>query len=127
MAGSRRWTERKTFGLAGNDALDALVAETGVNLRFHHAMSSKAYLCEFPVPGRRLETAAQGGGATGMLAAAGRGETGISNWVGCSAGMSPRLRTTQNLADKVGRAPSHCGRRQADFRKGVAIQQRGLR
>src|SRR6201997_104424 len=32
------------FGLAGNDALDALVAETAVNLRFHHAMSSKAKL-----------------------------------------------------------------------------------
>jgi hypothetical protein len=50
-----------------------------------------------------------------------------SNWVGCSTGMSPRLRPAQNLVDKVGRAPSHCGRRQADFRKGVAIQQRGLR
>src|SRR4249919_1724997 len=32
------------FGLAGNPALDALVAETAVNLRFHHAMSSKAKL-----------------------------------------------------------------------------------
>jgi hypothetical protein len=32
------------FGLAGNAALDALVAETAVNLRFHHAMSSKAKL-----------------------------------------------------------------------------------
>jgi len=32
------------FGLAGNTALDALVAETAVNLRFHHAMSSKAKL-----------------------------------------------------------------------------------
>lgn len=30
------------FGLAGNAALDALVAEAAVNLRFHHAMSSKA-------------------------------------------------------------------------------------
>src|SRR4051794_37299869 len=28
------------FGLAGNDALDALVAETAVNLHFHHAISS---------------------------------------------------------------------------------------
>src|SRR6201993_4518676 len=35
------------FGLAGNDALDALVAETAVNLRFHHAMSSKAKLRTF--------------------------------------------------------------------------------
>jgi hypothetical protein len=32
------------FGLAGNAALDALVASTAVNLRFHHAMSSKAKL-----------------------------------------------------------------------------------
>jgi hypothetical protein len=32
------------FGLAGNAALDALVAETAVNLRFHHAMSSKPKL-----------------------------------------------------------------------------------
>jgi hypothetical protein len=32
------------FGLAGNAALDALVAQTAVNLRFHHAMSSKAKL-----------------------------------------------------------------------------------
>ena len=32
------------LGLAGNAALDALVAETAVNLRFHHAMSSKAKL-----------------------------------------------------------------------------------
>lgn len=32
------------FGLAGNPVLDALVAETAVNLRFHHAMSSKAKL-----------------------------------------------------------------------------------
>src|ERR1700745_3456863 len=35
------------FGLAGNDALDALVAETAVNLRFHHAMSSKPKLRTF--------------------------------------------------------------------------------
>ena len=32
------------FGLAGNAALDALGAQTAVNLRFHHAMSSKAKL-----------------------------------------------------------------------------------
>ena len=32
------------FGLAGNAALDALAAETAVNLRFYHAMSSKAKL-----------------------------------------------------------------------------------
>ena len=32
------------FGLAGNAALDALVAEAADNLRFHHAMSSKAKL-----------------------------------------------------------------------------------
>ena len=36
------------FGLAGNAALDALVAETAVNLRFHHAMSSKAKLRTYP-------------------------------------------------------------------------------
>jgi hypothetical protein len=35
------------FGLAGNAALDALVAETALNLRFHHAMSSKAKLRTF--------------------------------------------------------------------------------
>src|SRR6201982_2758464 len=35
------------FGLAGNDALDALVAETAVNLRFHHAISGKAKLRTF--------------------------------------------------------------------------------
>jgi hypothetical protein len=32
------------FGLAGNTALDALVAETADNLRFHHAASSRAKL-----------------------------------------------------------------------------------
>jgi hypothetical protein len=32
------------FGLAGNSALDALVAETATNLRFHHALSSKPKL-----------------------------------------------------------------------------------
>jgi hypothetical protein len=35
------------FGLAGNAALDAIVAEVAVNLRFHHAMSSKAKLRTF--------------------------------------------------------------------------------
>ena len=35
------------FGLAGNAALDALVAETATNLRFHHAMSSKTKLRTF--------------------------------------------------------------------------------
>jgi hypothetical protein len=32
------------FGLAGNAALDALVAESAINLRLHHAMSSEAKL-----------------------------------------------------------------------------------
>jgi hypothetical protein len=35
------------FGLAGNAALDALVAEAADNLRFHHAMSSQAKLRTF--------------------------------------------------------------------------------
>ena len=35
------------FGLAGNAALDALVAEAADNLRFHHATSSKAKLRTF--------------------------------------------------------------------------------
>jgi len=35
------------FGLAGNAVLDALVAETADNLRFHHAMNSKAKLRTF--------------------------------------------------------------------------------
>jgi hypothetical protein len=35
------------FGLAGNAALDALMAETAAYLRFHHAMSSKAKLRSF--------------------------------------------------------------------------------
>jgi hypothetical protein len=35
------------FGLAGNSALDALVAEAADNLRFHHAMSSKSKLRTF--------------------------------------------------------------------------------
>src|SRR3979411_2164780 len=43
------------FGLAGNAALDALVAETADYLRLHHAISSKAtaQLCELHVPGRQ--------------------------------------------------------------------------
>jgi Transposase DDE domain group 1 len=55
------------FGLAGNAALDALVAEAADNLRFHHAMSSKAksaHLCELHVQGQQLEAAAQSGGST---------------------------------------------------------------
>ena len=51
------------FGLAGTAALGALVAETALNLRFHHAMSSEpkhAHLCELRLPGRQLEAAAQG-------------------------------------------------------------------
>ena len=39
------------FGLAGNAALDALVAETAVNLRFYHAMSSNP---PAPAPPRLL-------------------------------------------------------------------------
>ena len=35
------------FGLAGNAALDALVTETALNLRFHHAMGSTAKLRTF--------------------------------------------------------------------------------
>jgi hypothetical protein len=35
------------FGLAGNAALDALVAEVATNLRFHHAVSSKPKLRTF--------------------------------------------------------------------------------
>jgi hypothetical protein len=35
------------FGLAGNAALDALVEEAADNLRFYHAMSSKAKLRTF--------------------------------------------------------------------------------
>ena len=50
-AGSRPWNGNNDadyiFGLAGNAALDALVAETALNLRFHHAMSSKAKLRTF--------------------------------------------------------------------------------
>src|SRR5260221_5578197 len=40
----RRPRCRLYFRLAGNAALDALVAETAVNLRFHHAVSSKGKL-----------------------------------------------------------------------------------
>jgi len=61
------------FGLAGNAALDAFVAEAADNLLFHHAMSSKAKLRTFAcftLPGRQLETSAQSGGAARMLAAA---------------------------------------------------------
>jgi hypothetical protein len=45
------WAENNdadyVFGLAGNAALDALVAETARNLRFHHAMSTKTKLRTF--------------------------------------------------------------------------------
>jgi len=45
------WAENNNadyiFGLAGNSSLDALVAEIAVNLRFHHAMSSKPKLRTF--------------------------------------------------------------------------------
>ena len=44
--GAMEWAEDHDadyiFGLAGNAALEALVADTAVNLRFHHALSSKA-------------------------------------------------------------------------------------
>ena len=53
------------FGLAGNAALDALVAESVDNLRFPHAMSSKAkpaQLCD-RIQGQQLEAAAQSGGS----------------------------------------------------------------
>jgi transposase len=66
------------FGLAGNAALDALVAEIADNLRFHHAIlrqaqeqpAEVAHLCELLLPGRQLDTAAQSGGAARMFAAA---------------------------------------------------------
>jgi hypothetical protein len=35
---------RARFGLAGNPALDALMAETADNLRFHHARSNQPKL-----------------------------------------------------------------------------------
>ena len=47
---SRRWNRAESdgtdyiFGLAGNAVLDALMAETADNLRFHHAASSEAKL-----------------------------------------------------------------------------------
>jgi Transposase DDE domain group 1 len=52
MATSRRdWAEDNDtdyiFGLAGNVALDAMVAEIADNLRFHHAMSRRAKLRTF--------------------------------------------------------------------------------
>jgi Transposase DDE domain group 1 len=49
------------FGLAARGALDAIVAEVAVNLRFHHAnqQGEAAHLCQLHVPGRQLETAAQ--------------------------------------------------------------------
>ena len=63
------------FGLAGNAALDALAAETAVNLRFYHAMSSKpkprTYV-SFLYQAGQLETAAQSRGAARVLAAAER-------------------------------------------------------
>jgi hypothetical protein len=66
------------FGLAGNTTLDALVAETADNLRFHHAIlrqaqeqpDQAAHLCELHLPGRQLDAAAQGGGSARILAAA---------------------------------------------------------
>jgi hypothetical protein len=66
------------FGLAGNAALDALVAETADNLRFHHAIlrqaqeqpDEAAHLCALHLPGRQLDTAAHGGGQARMFAAA---------------------------------------------------------
>jgi hypothetical protein len=65
------------FGLAGNTTLDALVAETADNLRFHHAIlrqaqeqpDQAAHLCELHLPGRQLDAAAQGGGSARMPAA----------------------------------------------------------
>src|SRR5579864_9341431 len=63
------------FGLPGNAALDAQVAETADNLRFHHAKSSDtklAHLCELHLPGRQLGPTAQSGGAARMFLAAGR-------------------------------------------------------
>src|SRR6202163_4671245 len=68
------------FGLAGNTTLDALVAETADNLRFHHAIlrqaqeqpDQAAHLCELHLPSWQLDAAAQGGGSARMLAAAGR-------------------------------------------------------
>src|SRR6516162_10908301 len=53
------------FGLAGNAALDALVAGIADNLRFHHAIlrqaqeqpAEVAHLCELHLPGRQLDTA----------------------------------------------------------------------
>jgi len=61
------------FGLAGNAALDALVADIATHLRFHHALSRKPKLrtfASFMLSGRKLEPAAQGDGTAGMLVAA---------------------------------------------------------
>ena len=58
-------------------AVDALVAETAVNLRFHHAMSSKAKLrtyAGFLYQAGSWRGPAQGRGSARMLAAAGRGQ-----------------------------------------------------
>jgi hypothetical protein len=63
------------FGLAGNAVLDALMAETADNLRFHHAESNQAKLrtsAELLLPGGQLESSAQGSSATGVFVAAGR-------------------------------------------------------
>jgi hypothetical protein len=56
------------FGLAGNAALDALVAGIADNLLLHHAILRQAqeqpdevaHLCELHLPGRQLDTAPQG-------------------------------------------------------------------
>ena len=59
------------FGLA-NAALDALVAETAViGPSCDEQPSEAAHLCELPISGRQLESAAQGGGSARVLAAAG--------------------------------------------------------
>src|SRR6202521_2613790 len=53
------------FGLPGNATLDAQVAATADNLRFHHAKGKRdeaAHLCELHLPGRQLDPAAQSGG-----------------------------------------------------------------
>jgi hypothetical protein len=55
------------FGLAGNAALDILVAEIADDLRFHHAISGKAKLRTFA--SFTYHAAAQGGGSPRMLAA----------------------------------------------------------
>jgi hypothetical protein len=89
------------FGLGGNTALDALVAETADNLRFHHAKRNQAklHLYELHVPGE-LDAAAQSGGATGMLVAAGRGRRRRNRHA--PAGRHPLRR---HLAQGLGAAP----------------------